>query len=142
MAHASKDTLTTLTKELTAEFDRWDNIYKNGGSDPFWEDGMGLNLIRNHIIYTKREIEKCINEEKENTLFSSVYPDIYYRETPNEVSYKYMAREAEIRNRAKEQLALYEQNPDYQYIRDHYKEAFPHGEKKATREAKINPWKF
>ena len=44
-------------------------------------------------------------------------------------------------NYAIAQLELYEQDPNFCFIRDHHKEAFPKGETKATRLAGINPWK-
>lgn len=38
-------------EELAERFDRWDDVYQNGCHDPFWSDGVNLNLIRNHILY-------------------------------------------------------------------------------------------
>ena len=142
MNRNKEDGLTKWTAELTRSFDRWDYLYEHGGSDPFHADGVNLNLVRNHIIYEKRELEKIINEEQETTLFSSTYPAIYYRDTPSKVPYSYMARENEIRARAREQMSLYLQNPDFCYIRDNCESAFPNGETKATKAAGIYPAKF
>lgn len=135
--------LQTLAKALAAEFGHWDFLHEHGGSDPFHEDGVNLNLTRNHIIAYKRDIEKLLEgQQQELTLFPLSYPEIYYRDTPPELPYEFMARADEIRSRAREQLALYEQNPDFCYIRDHYAEAFPNGDTKATRAAGIHTGQF
>lgn len=142
MAQKKEDMLSVWTQGLTRSFQRWDHIYEFGCTDPFYEDGTNLNLVRNHIIHYKKEIEELLKEEQENTFFSTPYPDIYYRATPELVDYKYMARADEIREYAKEQLALYEQDPNYHYICDHYHDVFPKGETKATRAANIFPGHF
>ena len=142
MVKKQKDNLAICAASLTREFNRWDEIYKNGTYDPFWPDGVNLNLVRNHILYYKRQIKELVDRDNEElSLFTSEYPDIYFRETPAEVPANYMARADEIRAYAKAQLELYEQDPNFCFIRDHHKEAFPKGETKATRLARINPWK-
>lgn len=135
--------LQQLTTALAADFDRWDHIHEYGANDPFWPDGENINLVRNHIIYDKRRIEEMIkNEEQELTLFPSSYPEIYYRDTPPKMPNDFMARADEIRTHAREQMALYEQNPDFCYVRDHYAQAFPNGDTKATRAAGIYMGQF
>ena len=130
-----------VTRELTASFARWDHLYTYGGSDPFHSDGDNLYLVRNHIISGKLELERLIQQEQEQpTLFTTPFPDIYYRETPPVVPSKYMARADEIRAHAKEQLALYEQDPNFCFIRDHHADVFPKGETKATKAAGISPY--
>ena len=42
---------TDYAAELEKEYAQWDEVFTNGGSDPFWTDGVGLDLIRNHILY-------------------------------------------------------------------------------------------
>lgn len=135
--------LQDLAKALTAEFDHWNFLHEYGGYDPFHADGTNLNLTRNHIIAHKRNIERLMEgQQQELTLFPLSYPEIYYRETPPELPYEFMARADEIRNHAREQLALYNQNPDFCYIREHFKEAFPLGDTKATRAAGIHTGQF
>lgn len=53
--------------ELKSEFDRWAHIKEFGTSDPFWSDGVNLNLVRNHILYYKKMIEE--NEEAHTLIF-------------------------------------------------------------------------
>lgn len=96
------------TGELERCFERWEDYYTNGGTDPTWTDGYNLNHIRKQILSRKKEIEQ------EYAVGS--YPDIYYHETPPEVSNDYMAKAEEIRARAKESLALYLQDENYLYL--------------------------
>lgn len=137
MAEQSReDRMAALTGQLKKEFQRWDQLYHNGGYDPFWADGMNLNLVRNHIMGTKEAIEQVMKEESEElSLFAVSYPDIYYRATPDEVPYDYMAKADEIRQRAAQQLALYEKDPNFQFILENHDKVFPKGETKATKAA-------
>lgn len=102
------DKAAELGKQLRDSFDRWNTIYTYGGSDPFWEDGCNLNLVRNHIIHFKKQCE--------NELLPVCYPEEYYIQTPPEVDSKYMARQDEIRQHAKESLTAYKEDEDYKYL--------------------------
>lgn len=134
--------LARLTKDLADSFRRWDLLAMNGGSDPFWSDGVNMNLVRNHILYQKRALQELVeNEPAEFSLFEVSYPDIYYRETPSEVPGDYMVKADEIRQRAKEQLALYEADPNFQYCLENHYVVFPKGETRATKEAGLSIWK-
>lgn len=142
MKKESEKSLEYYAMLLTREFGHWDHLYANGGHDPFHADGMNLNLTRNHILSYKRRIEELAHEDENPTLFPFQFPDIYYRKTPDEVSYDYMAKPEEIRARALSQFALYEQDPHFQYILAHYKEAFPSGDSRSTKEAGLSFGKF
>lgn len=109
-----KYTMKELENELTWAHARWLNLYQYGGYDPFYADGMGLNLSRNHILYFRRLME----EEKSTLLFGSdEFPEIYYyREIPTKMDYNYMANSEAIRERAREQIALYEQDEKFKYL--------------------------
>ena len=52
-----KPSLEDLINELVEYSEHFKDVYENGCSDPFYADGLNLNLIRNHIIYRKRMIE-------------------------------------------------------------------------------------
>lgn len=133
MSHT--ETFDSLTTRLEHEFRRWDHLYQYGGSDPFYADGVNLNLIRNHILSIKRAMTLHMEQStRELTLFSLSYPEIYDRQTPPEIPNDYMARADEIRARAQQQLALYEKDPNFCYIRDHHRQVFPDGE--STRDTK------
>ena len=79
-------------KNLENEYERWEHIYKYGSSDPFYADGVNLNLVRNHIIYEKQMIEE------ETPLF--MFDEICQRELPPIVPSDYIARKDEIRKNA------------------------------------------
>ena len=74
--------LEKLTAKLTDEFARWEKVVLDGGSDAFYEDGVSLELLRNHIISYKNEI----SEKYPNTL-----PEIFHRETPPEYPRDYQS---------------------------------------------------
>lgn len=71
--------------EIRKEISQWKEINQNGCNDPFWPDGVNMNLTRNHIIYYQRLIlEICA----ENQL---PLPEEYYFSPPPEVDKNYMA---------------------------------------------------
>ena len=84
-----KKTPDQLIKELSTdiikEINSWVEKNENGCSDPFWTDGMNMNLNRNHIIYAKRQIADLCAE------YSIPIPEEMYLPTPPEVSDYYMA---------------------------------------------------
>lgn len=94
--------------ELERCFERWEDYYANGGTDPTWPDGYNLNRIRIQILSRKQQIEQ--------EYAAGSYPDIYYQETPPEVPNDYMAKAEVIRARAKESLALYLEDENYLYL--------------------------
>ena len=129
--------MNELEKELEREFKHWDTLYHHGSYDPFYADGMGLNLTRNHIIRCKQLMEELAGNQ-EASLFGSVFPEIYYKETPPEVDYHYMANPEAIRARAKEQISLYEQDESFQYLLSIKDTVFPNNqETKETKEAHL-----
>lgn len=89
-------------------------MYQNGGSDPFYPDGVNLNLIRNHIIYYKRQLE--------NELADGNFPEVYYKDTPPEVDMNYVARADEIRKNAAATLKVYQADERYIWCAAHFSE--------------------
>ena len=98
------------TKRLEESFRQWDELKKNGSQDPFYADGVNMNLVRNHIIYDKGELERICKA----SLFK--LPDIYYEETPEEVPMDFMARPEEIRRNSLRTLNTLQSHPDYKYL--------------------------
>lgn len=103
--------LKELEKRLEQEFERWNDLYENGGSDPFWSDGSGLFLVRNHILACKGDIESLCNE------YGLGFPDICRRETPEPVDMDYMARKDEIRAGAENTLSVLLEDESYRYLK-------------------------
>ena len=97
--------------ELQKSFDRWEDIFEHGCSDPFYPDGVNLHLVRNHIIHYRKDIEETYPDGQR--------PEIYNREIPPEVDSGYMARADEIRAAAKNALEAYKADDNYRYIRRH-----------------------
>lgn len=97
-----------LGNDIRDSFDRWKDIYENGGSDPFWSDGTNLELVRNHIIYYKNQCEALLEPCN--------YPEEYFISLPPAVPRNYMARPDEIRASARKSLETYKADSDYMYI--------------------------
>lgn len=96
-----------LERDLEEEYRGWEYLYEHGGSDPFHSDGVNLNLVRNHIIYDKKQMEEL-----------QYFPPIYNRELPPEVPNNYMARKEEIRQNAEKTLEAILADSNYIYLRD------------------------
>lgn len=80
-----------LSSSLKSSYIRHRDSYINGCSDPVWEDGFNINLVRNHIIYGKSLCEDNFGEEY------LLYPDEYFFPTPKEISNLYMAKQRTCR---------------------------------------------
>lgn len=78
-------TARELSYSLVDDYRRWRDIYLNGSSDPFWEDGCNLELVRNHIIHDKKRIEEVLGDKY------FLYPDAYFYPLPESVDFKFMA---------------------------------------------------
>lgn len=98
-----------LGKEIQNSRKRYEDLRVHGGSDPFWSDGVNMNLCRNHIMYFRKQIESELDPEN--------YPEEYFLEIPEEVSSNYMADPDGIRNRSTAALEVLKENQDFQYLR-------------------------
>ena len=115
MAKKSKtpqEQMQETVAELVERYNRWQDLYKNGCFDPSYCDGVNLNLVRNHIHFAKRKIEKLVEEHKELS-FPAEYEKI---EIPQEVSNDYMANPEKIIREAKETLSAMEEDENYKYL--------------------------
>lgn len=115
MAKKSKtpqEQIQEAVAELVERYNRWQDLYKNGCFDPNYCDGVNLNLVRNHIHFAKRKIEKLVEEHKELS-FPAEYEKI---EIPQEVSNDYMANPEKIIREAKETLSAMEEDENYKYL--------------------------
>ena len=73
-----------------------------------------MNLVRNHIIYAKRQLEESVADGN--------LPEIYYKETPPEMEQDYMARTDEIRQNAAKTLEVYQADEKYLWCAAHVSE--------------------
>ena len=78
-------TIEDTCKEIRKSFERWKDINRSGCNDPFWTDGVNMNLVRNHIIYYKRQLEDICRSSR------CGLPEEYYLAVPPEVDINYMA---------------------------------------------------
>lgn len=58
-----------IRADLDERFHRWDTISREGCADPFWPDGVNMNLVRNHIIYNYRLLSERIARPVQLSLF-------------------------------------------------------------------------
>ena len=72
MAKKKEKTAELLQEQLENDIRRWHDIYENGCSDPFWPDGVNLNLKRNHIIYGLRQLAELDSEPRQLTMFEMI----------------------------------------------------------------------
>ena len=96
---------------LESSYAEWDNLFTEGGSDPFYTDGVNLELVRNHIIYYKEQLAK-----QENSLIG--LPDAYYRELPPKIDPNYMARPNEIRENARKAMERIDADENLKFVRE------------------------
>lgn len=94
--------------ELRKEHEHWKELFCQGGQDPFWPDGVNLNLVRNHIIACRTALEQ---EGK-------TMPEEYGWPLPPEVSPDYMARGKEIWYQGIESYKKYIADENYQYLKE------------------------
>ena len=80
-------TLEQLNAELEKSYSQWENLRTHGGSDPFYPDGVGMNLVRNHIIWWKKHIEEKM-QEGQTSMFDTA--GAYSRPTPQKVPDNYV----------------------------------------------------
>lgn len=91
---AVEDMIDSLVEDMKREYSHWLHIRENGCRDPYWTDGVNMNLTRNHIRYYKANIARLCEEK------GLLLPDEYFATpTPPEVENTYMAKGGEYRER-------------------------------------------
>lgn len=58
-----------LGKEIRDNLERYEYLRAHGGSDPFWSDGVNMNLCRKHVIYLRSRTKAALEVLKENQDF-------------------------------------------------------------------------
>ena len=103
-----------LLEHIAERFNRWDDVYTNGSSDPTWADGTNLNRVRTHIKIAYGYLDKLDNQREQLDLFSN--PDTERRPVPPQVDNNYMANlESYIAN-ARETAEAVEQDENYKWL--------------------------
>lgn len=110
-------TIRDVQKSLDDCYEQWDHLYQYGGQDPFWPDGVNLNLVRNHIVYYKQlliELQTSAEEEQLSLFSCALTTD--NRPVPPEVDDNYMAQTELIRTNAIQTYHRLQEDPATQYI--------------------------
>lgn len=105
-----------LLTAIDDAFSTWQKIYQNGCSDPSWEDGVNLNLVRNHIIAYYRVLDERAGEPVQLSLLSAEQDYDVRRLLPPKVDSKYMARPNELLSGAQTTLTAIRNDENYQWI--------------------------
>ena len=84
--------MTDLLEEAKKSLEKWNDIYANGCSDPFWPDGINLNLVRNHILYYNSQIQSLAQKEGTQLSLFETISDVELVEVPQKVADDYMAK--------------------------------------------------
>lgn len=85
MSKLKEKTAADYAKDIIKESEIWNYINENGCQDPFWADGVNMNLVRNHIVYAKNQILQLAEKGEE-------IPEEYYMPTPPEVADNYIVK--------------------------------------------------
>lgn len=93
-----KMTVEQIQANIDERFRAWDKIAQNGCSDPFWPDGVNLNLIRNHIIYYYGLLHERQAGQVQISLFDQP-ASTQERPIPPEVPDNYMVADCEHSHR-------------------------------------------
>ena len=109
----NEPSVDALVAKMEESYARWNQIKTEGSGDPFWEDGVNMNLVRNHIISYRRQILEITGEDN--------LPEIFKREIPPEVPQNFVANADLIREAAKVALAIYQSNETYQWCKEQAK---------------------
>ncbi|MCB6416603.1 hypothetical protein LI221_16345 [Faecalimonas umbilicata] len=74
---------------ITDSILKWTELNTYGGSDPCWNDGYNMNLVRNHILYYRKKIEQLCET------LDCALPTEYYLPIPPVVPDSYMANKGQ-----------------------------------------------
>lgn len=85
-------------------FHRWNDIAWNGCQDPFWSDGLNMNLVRNHIIWYYGLLDKKEEEDVQEYLFGDT--KIVRRPIPAKVPDNYMVANCKYSDRLDSSYAV------------------------------------
>lgn len=85
-----------LGENIVQDLKHWQYLREYGCQDPFWADGVNMNLTRNHIIYYKMRLRELCPDGN--------LPEEYYLPTPPEVDNNYLARQNEYFETRKERI--------------------------------------
>ncbi len=80
-------TAESLVAQIREDRKRWDEIKAHGTTDPFYEDGVNLNLVRRQIMIKQDELKAFCKEQK-----LKACPIEATKKPPPQLSDTYMAK--------------------------------------------------
>lgn len=89
-------TESEIRAQINREFDRWNDLAINGCTDPFWADGVNMNLTRNHILCGYSQLAELGLTIRD---LLGEYPE--ERPVPPRVPMMYMVRDGQSPDRLK-----------------------------------------
>ena len=92
----SEQEIKRIRKEIVQDLKHWQYLREYGCQDPFWADGVNMNLTRNHIIYYKMRLRELCPDGN--------LPEEYYLPTPPVVDNNYLAPKGECFDRRKKSI--------------------------------------
>ena len=95
MKRKKQETEADILAQIDEDFARWDKIMAEGCQDPFWPDGVNLNLKRNHIIYGYKKLAEVMQGPVQLTLFDTGFDMSNLRPVPPVVPHNYMVKAGE-----------------------------------------------
>ena len=87
--------IRAVKAELQKDMDKWEDIRKNGCNDPFWPDGVNMNLKRNHVIHDLRLLRELECQPEQISMFALLGGEERFSDEriPPKVPNDYMAKE-------------------------------------------------
>lgn len=64
MRKKKEQTVEALVGEIRHAVKHWKDVKAHGTTDPFYADGVNLNLIRYHVIYFKGLLKEACKTQK------------------------------------------------------------------------------
>lgn len=101
--YISPDRMTCeqIQEQVDQEFQRWNHIACNGCQDPYWPDGLNMDLVRNHIIFWYSLLDEKSDISSQVSLFDSPIEAVPRRPIPPVVPLQYMVAGCEHSDRLK-----------------------------------------
>ena len=92
------ETEAELRAQIDKEFTHWDDLAEHGNPGDGYPDGVNMNLVRNHIIYHRRQLAEIAAKPVQLTMFDEGV-DFGERPLPPVVPDGYMAPHPKVKDR-------------------------------------------
>lgn len=97
----AEEKIESLCRMIKDEIARWEHYRDFGGQDPFYTDGLNMNLIRNHILSYKRDIVELCKESGQRL------PEDFFVATPPVTDDGYMCPKGKYKKVRTQRIAAW-----------------------------------